>query len=161
MLRFPRPPVFLPWPCLTALDKMRAALTDALVQKTLHPLKISRKSSAGPVRAGSTSASSAGCGGASPVVLRLQKTAQMASSSSSAQQGGKRKGRKGKAPLSSASGGFGHPSRKRGGEEEEEVLLTGCLVRCVWGVACQLTGGTGRLLGPSLGCCPSCGMGIA
>ena len=88
-----------------------------------------------------------------------QKTAQMASSFSSTQQGGRRKGRKGKVPFSSASGGSDHSSCKGGGGGGA-VLLTGCLVRCGWGVACQRTGGTGRLLGPSPGCCPSCGMGI-
>ena len=99
----------------SALDKMRAASNDALVQKTLHPTKIPKKSSAGPVKAASTSASSADHGGASPVVLRSQKTAQTASSSSTAQQGRKRKGGKGKAPFSSASGGSGRSGGKRGG----------------------------------------------
>ena len=54
----------------SALDKMRAASNNALVQKTLHPPKILRKSSAWPVRAGSTSTTSADRGGASPVVPR-------------------------------------------------------------------------------------------
>ena len=99
----------------SALDKMRAASNNALVQKTLHPPKILRKSSAGLVRAGLTSASCADYGGTSPVVPRLQKTAQTASSSPSTQQGGKRKGRIGKAPFSSASGGSGCSGRKRGG----------------------------------------------
>ena len=76
------------------LDKMSDASNDALVQKTLHPPKIPRKFSTGPVRAGSTSASSADRGSTSPVVPRSQKQAQTASSSST-QQGGKRKGRKG------------------------------------------------------------------
>ena len=96
----------------SALDKMCTALNDALVQKTLHPLKIPRKSLAGPVKEASTSAASADYGGTSPVVPRSQKTAQGASSSSAAQQGRKRKGRKGKVPFSSASSGSGG---KRGG----------------------------------------------
>ena len=36
----------------SALNKMRAASNDALVQQTLHPPKIPRKPSAGPVKAG-------------------------------------------------------------------------------------------------------------
>ena len=99
----------------SALGKMRKASNDALVQKTFHPPKIPRKSSAGLVCAGSTSASSADRGGASPLVPRSQMTAQRASSSSSAQQGWKRKGCKGKAPFLSASGGSGHSGRKHGG----------------------------------------------
>ena len=86
----------------SAPDKMRVAPNDALVQKTLNPPKISRKSSAGPVCAGSTSASSVDRSDASPIVPWWQKQAQMASSSST-QQGGKQNGRKCKAPISSAS----------------------------------------------------------
>ena len=41
-----------------ALDKMREASNDVLVQKTVHPPKIPRKSSPGPVKAASSSASS-------------------------------------------------------------------------------------------------------
>ena len=59
----------------SALDKMRTASNNALVQRTLHPPKIPWKSSAGPSKAGSSSASSADCGGASPVVPRSQKQA--------------------------------------------------------------------------------------
>ena len=41
-----------PTPLLeSALDKMRVASNDALVQKTLHPPRIPRKSLAGPVKA--------------------------------------------------------------------------------------------------------------
>ena len=92
----------------SALNTMCAALNDALVQKTLHPPKIPRKSSAGPVSAASMPASSASRSGASPMVPRSQKTAQTASSSFSAQQGGKRKGHKSKAPFSSVSSRSGH-----------------------------------------------------
>ena len=99
---------FFPSPLLdSALAKMRAALNDALVPQTLHPPKIPRKSSAGPVKAGSSSASSADRGGASPVMPQSQKQASTAPSSSSTQQGRKRWGRKGKAPFSSALGGSG------------------------------------------------------
>ena len=60
-----------PTPLLdSALTKMRAASNDALVQRALHPPKIPRKSSAGPSKAGSSSASSADCGGVSLVVPR-------------------------------------------------------------------------------------------
>ena len=86
----------------SALTKMRAALNDALFQRTLHPPKIPRKSSAGPSKAGSSSASSADRGGASPVVPQSQKQASTAPSSSSTQQGQKRRGCKGKAPFSAA-----------------------------------------------------------
>ena len=93
-----------PTPLLeSALDKIRAASNDALVQKTLHLPRILRKSSA-PVKAASSSTSSADRVGTSPVGPRSQKPAQTASSSFAPQQGWKRKGRKGKAPFSSASG---------------------------------------------------------
>ena len=72
-----------PTPLLeSALVKMHAALNDTFVQKTLHPLKIPRQSSKGPVKAASSSASSVDRGGTSPVVPRSQKLAQMVSSSS-------------------------------------------------------------------------------
>ena len=49
-----------PTPLLkSALDKMRAALNDTLVQKTLHLLRIPRKSLSAPVKAISLLASSA------------------------------------------------------------------------------------------------------
>ena len=102
-------------PCSPLLWMIRVVPNDALFQKTLHPPKIPQKSSAGLVRAGSTSASSANLGGASPVVARSQKQAQTATSSSSTQKGGKRKGHKGTVPFSSASGGSGRSGRKRGG----------------------------------------------
>ena len=71
----------------SALDKMRAASNDALVQKTLHPPRIPRKSSSAPVKAASSLVSSADSGGTSPVVPWSQKLTQMASSSSTPQQG--------------------------------------------------------------------------
>ena len=99
----------------SGLVKMRAASNDALVQKTLHPPKIPKKSSAGSVKAASSSASSADCGGTSPVVPRSQKPTQVASSPSPPQQGRKWKGRKGKTPFLSASGHSGHSGGKCSG----------------------------------------------
>ena len=86
----------------SALNKMRTASNDALVQRTLHPLKIPRKSSSGPSKEGSSSASSADRGGASPVVTQSQQQASTAPSSSSTQQGRKRRGRNSKAPILAA-----------------------------------------------------------
>ena len=103
-----------PLPLLdSALTKMLTASNDALVQWTLHPPKIPRKSSAGPVKAGSSSTSSADRGGTSPVVPRSQSQVSMAPSSSSSQQGRKRRGRKSTAPFSSASGGSGRSGGRR------------------------------------------------
>ena len=65
-----------PTPLLdSALTKMYVASNNALVQQTLHPSKIPRKSSSGP--------SSADHGGVSPVVPRSQQQALTAPSSSS------------------------------------------------------------------------------
>ena len=86
----------------SALERMCVASNDALVQKTLHPPRIPRKSSLAPVKAASSSASSADHGGTSPVVPQSQKLTQMASSSSAPQQVRKQNGRKGKAPFSHA-----------------------------------------------------------
>ena len=92
-----------PTPLLdSALTKMLAASNDA-------------KSLAGPVKAGSLSASSAGCGGTSPVVPRSQSQASTAPSSSSTQQGRKRRVCKGKAPFSLASRGSDRSRGKRKG----------------------------------------------
>ena len=69
----PSSPGIFPFALLdSALNKMRAALNDAFVQRKLHPPKIPCKSSAGPSKAGSSSASSADHGGASPMVPRSQ-----------------------------------------------------------------------------------------
>ena len=99
----------------SALVKMCEASNDALVQKTLHPPKIPKKSSAGSVKAASSSASSADCGGTSSVVPRSQKPAQVASSLSPPQQGQKWKGHKGKTPFLSASGHSGRSGGKCSG----------------------------------------------
>ena len=71
----------------SALNKMHAASNNTLVQRTLHPPKIPRKSLAKPSKAGSSSASSADRGDASPMVSRSRKQASTAPSSSSAQWG--------------------------------------------------------------------------
>ena len=56
MLIFPRLLAFSLFLHDSALNKMRAASNDALVQWTLHPPKLPRKSSAVPVQAGSLEA---------------------------------------------------------------------------------------------------------
>ena len=110
----PSSPGIFPSPLLdSALNKMHAASNDALVQWTLHPPKIPRKSSAGPSKAGSSSTASDDRGGTCPVIPRSQKQASTAPSSSSTQQGRKKRGRKGKAPFSGASVGSGRSEGKR------------------------------------------------
>ena len=87
----------------SALTKMRVAANDTLVQRTLHPPRIPRKSAAAGGSAGSAASGSgqASSSGACPA----QK--QMSSSSLLGQSGKKRNNRKGKAPFSSSSGGKG------------------------------------------------------
>ena len=127
----------------SALDKICAASNDVLVQKTLYPPKIPRKSSA-------AQSMQVQCPPLlQTVVPRSQKTAQTASSSS-AQQGGKWKGRKGKAPFSSASSGSGHSGRKRGGAGKKfswqgvsSVASGGLPVSALGALACYW----GRVLG--------------
>ena len=107
-----------PTPLLdSALPKMCAASNDALVQRTLHPPKIPRKSLAGPVKAGSSS---------TVVASRSQ------SQESSTQQGWMRRGHKGKAPFSSVFGGSGRYRGKRKGVGKK-VLMTGSVLCCRWG----------------------------
>ena len=92
----------------SALLKMRAAASDALVQRTLHPPRIPRKPAASGQASGSTTArsSQASTSGAA------QASKQSAASSSSGQSGqGKKKG-KGKAPFSSSSRGSGRSGGK-------------------------------------------------
>ena len=85
----------------SALLKMRAAASDALVQRTLHPPRIPRKPAASGQASGSTTARS----GQASTSGAAQTTKQSATSSSSGQSGqGKKKG-KGKAPFSSSSSG--------------------------------------------------------
>ena len=92
----------------SALLKMRAAASDALVQRTLHPPRIPRK----PVTAGQGSGSSASRLGQASTSGAAQAQKQSAPSSSSGQSGqGKKKG-KGKAPFSSSSRGSGRSGGK-------------------------------------------------
>ena len=92
----------------STLLKMRAAASDALVQRTLHPPRIPRK----PVTAGQGSGSSASRSGQASTSGAAQAQKQSAPSSSSGQSGqGKKKG-KGKAPFSSSSRGSGRSGGK-------------------------------------------------
>ena len=92
----------------SALLKMRAAASDALVQRTLHPPRIPRKPAASGQASGSTTARS----GQASTSGAAQTTKQSATSSSSGQSGqGKKKG-KGKAPFSSSSRGSGRSGGK-------------------------------------------------
>ena len=98
-----------PHPLLdSALLKMRAAASDALVQRTLHPPRIPRKPAATGQSGGSSAARSgqAGTSGAS------QAQKQSASSSPSGQSGQRKKKGKGKAPFSSCSRGSGRSGGK-------------------------------------------------
>ena len=80
----------------SALLKMRAAASDALVQRTLHPPRIPRK----PASAGQSSGSSTARAGQAGTSGATQTQKQSTSSSTSGQSGqGKKKG-KGKAPFS-------------------------------------------------------------
>ena len=92
----------------SALLKMRAAASDALVQRTLHPPRIPRKPAASGQSGGSSTARSgqAGTSGAS------QTQKQSASSSPSGQSGQRKKKSKGKAPFSSSSRGSGRSGGK-------------------------------------------------
>ena len=92
----------------SALLKMRAAASDALVQRTLHPPRIPRKPAASGQGSGSTAARS----GQASTSDAAQTQKQSAPSSSSGQSGqGKKKG-KGKAPFSSSSRGSGRSGGK-------------------------------------------------
>ena len=92
----------------SALLKMRAAASDALVQRTLHPPKIPRK----PASAGQSGGSSTARSGQASSSGASQAQKQSASSSTSGQSGqGKKKG-KGKAPFSSSSRGSGRSGGK-------------------------------------------------
>ena len=92
----------------SALLKMRATASDALVQRTLHPPWIPRK----PAASGQASGSSTARLGQASTSGAAQTPKQSASSSSSGQSGqGKKKG-KGKAPFSSSSRGSGRSGGK-------------------------------------------------
>ena len=92
----------------SALLKMRAAASDTLVQRTLHPPRIPRK----PALAGQSGGSSTAHSGQAGASGATQTPKQSASSSTSGQSGqGKKKG-KGKAPFSSSSRGSGRSGGK-------------------------------------------------
>ena len=92
----------------SVLLKMRAAASDALVQRTLHLPRIPRK----PAASGQGSGSSAARSGQASTSGAAQTQKQSAPSSSSGQSGqGKKKG-KGKAPFSSSSRGSGRSGGK-------------------------------------------------
>ena len=92
----------------SALSKMRAAANDALVQRTLHPLRIPWK----PAAAGQSTGSSASASGQASSSGARPAPKRTSSSSPSGQAGKKRKNRKGKAPFSSSSGGYGRSGGK-------------------------------------------------
>ena len=92
----------------SALLKMRAAASDALVQRTLHPPRIPRK----PASAGQSGGSSTACSGQASTSGASQAQKQSASSSPSGQSCQRRKKSKGKAPFSSSSRGSGRSGGK-------------------------------------------------
>ena len=101
----------------SALLKMRAAASDALVQRTLHPPRIPRK----PAASGQGSGSSAARSGPASTSGAAQTQKQSAPSSSSGQSGqGKKKG-KGKAPFSSSSRGSGRSGGKGKGAGKQSA----------------------------------------
>ena len=83
----------------SALIKVRAAASDALVQRTLHPPRIPRK----PAATGQSSGSSTARSGQAGTSGTSQAQKQSSSSSPSGQSGSRKK--KGKAPFSSSSRG--------------------------------------------------------
>ena len=100
----------------SALTKMGAAANDTLVQRTLYPPRIPRKSAAGGGSAGSSSTGSAQASSSG-----ASRPAQKQSSTSpSGQSGKKRKSHKGKAPFSSSSGGSGGKGK---GAEKKSTLM--------------------------------------
>ena len=92
----------------SALLKMRAAASDALVQRTLHPPRIPRK----PVATGQSGGSSTARSGQASTSGASQAQKQSASSSPSGQSGQRKKKGKGKAPFSSSSRGSGRSGGK-------------------------------------------------
>ena len=92
----------------SALLKMRAAASDALVQRTLHPPRIPRK----PASAGQSGGSSTARSGQASTSGASQAQKQSASSSPSGQAGQRKKKSKGKAPFSSSSRGSGRSGGK-------------------------------------------------
>ena len=99
-----------PHPLLdSALLKMRAAASEALVQRPLHPPRIPRKPAATGQSGGSLTTARSGQAGTSGA---SQAQKQSASSSPSGQSGQRKKKGKGKAPFSSSSRGSGRSGGK-------------------------------------------------
>ena len=92
----------------SALLKIRAAASDALVQRTLHPPRIPRK----PAASGQSGGSSTARSGQASTSGASQSQKQSASSSPSGQSGQRKKKSKGKAPFSSSSRGSGRSGGK-------------------------------------------------
>ena len=92
----------------SALLKMRAAASGALVQRTLHPPRIPRK----PAASGQSGGSSTARSGQASTSGASQAQKQSASSSPSGQSGQRKKKGKGKAPFSSSSRGSGRSGGK-------------------------------------------------
>ena len=92
----------------SALLKMRAAASDALVQRTLHPPRIPRK----PAASGQFGGSSTACSGQAGTSGASQTQKQSTSSSPSGQSGQRKKKGKDKAPFSSSSRGSGRSGGK-------------------------------------------------
>ena len=98
-----------PHPLLdSALLKMHAAASDALVQRTLHPPRIPRK----PAAAGQSGGSSTAASGQAGSSGGRQAQKQSSGSSPSGQSGQRKKKGKGKAPFSSSSRGSGRSEGK-------------------------------------------------
>ena len=92
----------------SALIKMRAAASDALVQRTLHPPRIPRK----PAATGQSSGSSTARSGQAGTSGTSQAQKQSSSSSPSGQSGSRKKNGKGKAPFFFSSRGSGRSGGK-------------------------------------------------
>ena len=106
---FPETASIFPHPLLdSALLKMRAAASDALVQRTLHPPRIPRK----PTATGQSGGSSTARSGQAGTSDASQAQKQSSSSSPSGQSGQRKKKGKGKAPFSSSSRGSGRSGGK-------------------------------------------------
>ena len=127
----------------SALTKMHVASNGTLVQWTLHPPKIPQKPSARQVKAGSSSAPSSGRGGASVAVAGVDGPLLRSGRDTRVRH-----------PFHRLLAAPAAPVARIG----EKVLLTGSCLCCGWGVTCQCTGGTGRLLEQNSGCCLFCGM---
>ena len=107
-----------PHPLLdSALLKMCAAASDAIVQRTLHPPRIPRKPAAAGQSGGSSTAASGQAG--SSGARQAQK--QSSGSSPSGQSGQRKKKGKGKAPFSSSSRGSGRSGGKGKGARKKSA----------------------------------------